>query len=97
MPLEESQVQHVARLARIRLTPEEIHEMTTQLDKIVGYVGELDGVDTADVEPTFHVLPVHNVFRPDEIQASLDPEAALASAPKRSGTSFQVPTVIEEA
>ena len=62
----------------------------------IDYVGQLEEVNTDAVEPTFHVEPIQNVYRADEVTPSLGADAALASAPKRSGSSFGVPAVIEE-
>ncbi|MBN1844322.1 MAG: Asp-tRNA(Asn)/Glu-tRNA(Gln) amidotransferase subunit GatC [Sedimentisphaerales bacterium] len=91
------QVRHVAKLARLACTDEEIAEFTEQLAAILQYVGQLEQVDTADVEPLAHCLPVHNVFRRDEVRPSLTNDQALANAPQRDGEFFAVPKVLDDA
>ena len=88
-------VEHVAMLARLELSDEEKHAMTAQLRDILHYVAKLNELDTDAVEPTAHILPMHNVQRPDEQGPSLDVEAVLQNAPKRTGELFQVPLVVE--
>ncbi|MBI3088525.1 MAG: Asp-tRNA(Asn)/Glu-tRNA(Gln) amidotransferase subunit GatC [Candidatus Omnitrophica bacterium] len=88
-------VQHVARLARIRLEDAELATFVPQLDEILGYVRQLQSVSTEGVEPTSHVLPLANVTRPDANQPCLDPERALRLAPARHNQFVKVPKVIE--
>jgi len=89
-------VEHVARLARLDLTPEEKERMRSQLDAILGYVEQLQRVDTAGVEPTAHVLPLANVMRDDEVRPSYPVEAMLANAPEPQDGQFRVPRILEE-
>jgi aspartyl-tRNA(Asn)/glutamyl-tRNA(Gln) amidotransferase subunit C len=77
------------------LTPEELATMTGQLGSIVGYVAQLQKIDTAGVEPLAHALAVQNVFRDDAPLPSLSPEEALANAPARRDPFFRVPAVLE--
>jgi aspartyl-tRNA(Asn)/glutamyl-tRNA(Gln) amidotransferase subunit C len=89
------QVEHVAMLARLELTEDEKHALTPQLDEVLGYVEKLNELDTDAVEPTAHILPIHNVMRSDELRPSLEPEDVLRNAPKLTGTLFQVPRIVE--
>jgi aspartyl-tRNA(Asn)/glutamyl-tRNA(Gln) amidotransferase subunit C len=89
------EVEHVARLARLELTDEEKERMRAQLDSILSYIDTLSELDTSSVEPTSHVLPMTNVFREDEVRASLSQEEALANAPDRHDLLFRVPRILE--
>ena len=91
-----AQVEHVARLARLDLGPEEKERMRGQLDAILGYVEQLRQVDTTGVEPTAHVLPLVNVLREDEVRPSYPVEAVLANAPEPEDGQFRVPRILEE-
>ena len=95
--LTEEQVRHVAKLARLKCSDDEIKEFTGQLGAILEYVAQLEAVDTENVEPLAHCLPVHNVFRNDEIKPSLANDAALANAPQRDEGFFAVPKVLDDA
>jgi aspartyl-tRNA(Asn)/glutamyl-tRNA(Gln) amidotransferase subunit C len=95
--LTEQEVRHVAKLARLKCTDEEIVTLTNQLGAILGYFAQLEELDTTDVEPLAHCLPIHNVFREDEIQPSLSNDEALANAPQRDGEFFAVPKVLGDA
>ena len=91
-----AEVEHVARLARLELTNAEKERMRGQLDAILGYIETLQQVDTTDVPPTAHVLPLVNVMREDEMRPSYPVEAMLANAPDLKGESFRVPRILEE-
>ena len=91
-----AEVEHVARLARLDLSPEEKERMRAQLDAILAYIDKLRELDTADVEPTSHAIPVTNVMREDEIRPSFPREEMLANAPELDGDFFRVPKIIEE-
>ena len=88
-------VRRIADLARIQLSPEEEARARTELGSIVGYVGQLNELDTSGIEPRHHVLDLRNVMREDEVQASLPVEEALRNAPQHKGDFFVVPRVIE--
>ncbi len=88
-------VAHVARLARLELSDEEAARMEVQMGGILGYIGLIDLVDTANVPPTSHVLSIANVMREDEVRPSLPLEKGLANAPERTGTAFKVPRILE--
>ena len=90
------EVQHVARLARLSLTDEELERMREQLDAILAYIDKLRELDVEGVEPTSHAVPLVNVMRDDEITPSLSQDAALANAPDRAGELFRVPRIIED-
>ena len=91
-----AEVEHVARLARLDLAPEEKERLRGQLDAILGYVEQLRRVDTAGVAPTAHVLPLANVMREDEVRPSYPVEAMLANAPAADDGQFRVPRILEE-
>lgn len=90
-------VRKVARLARLKLTPDEEQRFAAQLGQILTYVETIGEVATADVEPLAHTTEITNVFRPDRPQPSLPRETALANAPNQDGKYFLVPQIIEGA
>ncbi len=89
-------VDHVARLARLALTPEEKARIGEQLAKILTYIDTLNRLGTEGVEPTTHAVPVVNVMRDDEVGPCLSPDEALANAPDRVEGFFRVPRIIED-
>jgi aspartyl-tRNA(Asn)/glutamyl-tRNA(Gln) amidotransferase subunit C len=89
-------VEHVARLSRLALTDQEKERMRRELDGILSYIDKLRALDTADVPPTSHAVPMTNVMREDEPRPSLSQDEMLANAPERSGEFFRVPKIIEE-
>ncbi|MGY4691126.1 Asp-tRNA(Asn)/Glu-tRNA(Gln) amidotransferase subunit GatC [Salibacterium sp. K-3] len=89
------QVKHVAHLARLSVTEEEVDTFTEQLDAIIEFAEQLNELDTDDVEPTTHVLDIHNVLRKDEQRPSLDREDALKNAPDQEDGQVKVPSVLE--
>jgi aspartyl-tRNA(Asn)/glutamyl-tRNA(Gln) amidotransferase subunit C len=91
-----AEVEHVARLARLALDPDEKHAMRSQLDAILGYVERLGEIDTGGVPPTAHVLPLANVLREDEVRPSYPVEAMLGNAPEAEDGAFRVPKILEE-
>lgn len=96
MPLTKAEVEHVARLARLELSESEKEEFTGQLNDILGFVEKLNKLDTANIEPTAHAIPVTNVFRHDQAGTSLETESALVNAPDQAGNFFKVPKILEE-
>lgn len=88
-------IQYVARLARIELTPEEQQRLGDQLGNILGYVAKLKEVDVEGIEPTAHAFPLTNVTRPDEARPSMDHDDALRNAPAKAGGLFVVPKIVE--
>ncbi|MCC7201367.1 MAG: Asp-tRNA(Asn)/Glu-tRNA(Gln) amidotransferase subunit GatC [Nitrospirae bacterium] len=95
MKITRREVEHVAKLARLALRDEEIEVLATQLSNILTYVEKLNELDTKNVDPTSHVLPVKNVLREDIVRTSLDREKVLGNAPDRTEEFFRVPKVIE--
>ena len=89
-------VEHVARLARLALTPEELERMRTQLNSILVHIDALKAVDTEGIEGTSHAVPLVNIMRDDEPRPSFPAEAMLANAPDRAGEFFRVPRIIED-
>ena len=94
--IDREQVRHVAHLARLKLTDNQVDRFRDDLSAVLDYVNLLSRVDTQGVEPTAHPLPLRNVFRDDRPGASLTPEAALANAPQREQTFFRVPKVLDQ-
>ncbi len=88
------QVRYIAHLSRLELDPEEEKKFTKQLGDILSYVEKLRELDTTNVPPTSHVLPITNVFREDKLDFSLSPEEALANAPSRKKNQFKVPRIL---
>ncbi len=95
MKLSSKEVEHIAMLARLKLTEEEKELFSEQLSKILDYIEKLNELDTEDVEPTSHVIPLRNVFREDHPAQSLSVDDALKNAPDRSGPFYRVPKIIE--
>jgi aspartyl-tRNA(Asn)/glutamyl-tRNA(Gln) amidotransferase subunit C len=91
MAIERDDVLHVARLARLALTEEELDRLGRELNAILQAVGKVSELDLDDVEPTSHPLELVNVWAEDEPRPSLPVEEALANAPERDGDFFRVP------
>lgn len=91
-----AEVEHVARLARLDLSPEEKERVRSQLDTILAYIDKLRQLDTENVEPTSHAVPIVNVMRDDEVRPCFPLVDMLANAPDRDGDLFRVPKIIEE-
>ena len=91
MAITRDDVLHVAALAELELSEEEIARLTEQLGDILAAVGKVSELDLSDVPPTSHPLSVVNVFRPDEPRPSLPLEDVFANAPGRDGDHFRVP------
>lgn len=89
-------IEKVSLLARLRLTEEELATMTEQLQRIVGYVEQLNELDTEGIVPMAHALEMSNVFADDVPHDHLPREAALANAPKRDEECYRVPAVMGE-
>ena len=89
-------VEHVAALARLGLTDDEIDRMQGQLNRILEAIGQLQSVDTSAVGPTAQVIALENVMREDVSRGPMARDAALANAPLREGNHLRVPVVLEE-
>jgi aspartyl-tRNA(Asn)/glutamyl-tRNA(Gln) amidotransferase subunit C len=89
-------VEHVAKLARLRFTKEELEKFTRQFNQILEYMEKLNELDTSNVEPLSHVIELHNVLREDRARPSYPREEVLKNAPAHDGKFFKVPKVIGE-
>ena len=88
-------VEYVAELARIKLTPDEIKIFESQLALVLEHVAKLNEVDVSQVEPMAHSFPIYNVFREDETRECLDREVALSNAPHQAQGLFIVTKVVD--
>jgi aspartyl-tRNA(Asn)/glutamyl-tRNA(Gln) amidotransferase subunit C len=89
-------VVHVARLARLALTEDELASLTRELGAILDHAARVSALDTDGVPPTAHPLPLLNVFRPDEVAPTLDRDEVLAQAPDVEDGRFRVPRILGE-
>ena len=96
-PISRADVAHVAHLARLALTEEEIERFTAQLAAVLGHAADLAALDLSGVAPTAHPLPLRNVLRDDEVRPGLDREETLAQAPASEDGRFLVPRILGEA
>ena len=94
--IDEDRVRHIATLSRLELSDEEVAAFSGQLSAILEYVEQLNRLDTDDVEPTAHPLPLRNVFRDDEPDEPIGTEAALSNAPQRADGFYKTPKVIDQ-
>ena len=95
MKIDKSQVEHVAQLARLHFNEEQLEMFVNQLNSILDYFDKLQDLDTSDIEPTSHVLAIHNAFRNDEVKSFADKDLLLQNAPSEEYKCFKVPKVIE--
>jgi aspartyl-tRNA(Asn)/glutamyl-tRNA(Gln) amidotransferase subunit C len=91
-----AEVAHLARLARLELSEQELDHFATQLDVIIGAVARVAEVAADDIPPTSHSVPLTNVFRDDALRPCLTPEEALAGAPAAENDRFRVPRILDE-
>jgi aspartyl-tRNA(Asn)/glutamyl-tRNA(Gln) amidotransferase subunit C len=89
-------VEHVAALARLGLSDDEIERMVRELNHILEAIAALQDVDTSTIGPTAQVIPLENVMRDDEVRDGISRDAALANAPLREGVHLRVALVLEE-
>ena len=94
--IEKADLMHVAALARLALSEDEIASMTADLERMLDYVATLDALETEGVEPTAQGFELPTPLRPDVPAAPLDPELAMANAPAHEGSAFLVPKMLEE-
>ena len=90
------EVEHVARLARLELRPEDQERMRRELDGILAYIDKLRALDVDGVEPTSHAVPLTNIMRDDEPRPSFPRDEMLVNAPDPHGDFFRVPKIIED-
>ena len=95
MALTRSQVEHVAKLARLGLSEAETTLYTEQMSRILDHVESLNRLDTSDVPPTYHAVALQNVLRADKPHQSLDREKLLSQAPDAEAGCFKVPKITE--
>ncbi len=98
MPLTRAQVQHIAELAKLKLTEDEIDRMTPQLSAILDHAARLQELDTDAISPTASVVPLQNVMRQDRVAPSLSRDDVLANAPDKDerGEFFRVRAILKE-
>jgi aspartyl-tRNA(Asn)/glutamyl-tRNA(Gln) amidotransferase subunit C len=89
-----AEVEHVAKLARLQISSEEKEDLTEQMNRILLYMEKLNELNTVGVEPTSHVLDLHNAFRADAVKESLAREQTLENAPEANEAEFIVPRII---
>lgn len=94
MSITKKDVIHVAGLARLGLNDDETEKYEKELNDVLNFMEKLNELDTEGIQPTNHVLDIHNVFRADVVEASLDVEDVLANAPDRDDDCFKVPSII---
>lgn len=90
--IDREQVLHVARLARLQLTEQEVERMSGELSHVLDHIERIGELELAGVPPTTHVVDVSNALRPDEPEPSLPRDVALANAPAVAGGGFLVPS-----
>jgi aspartyl-tRNA(Asn)/glutamyl-tRNA(Gln) amidotransferase subunit C len=95
MTLTRDEVEHIAELARLTLTDEEIARYSEQLSAILEYFASLQTLDTTDIPPTSSVLAARSVLRPDEPRPGLSKDDLLRNAPETEANQFRVPPVLE--
>ena len=93
--LTRADVEHVARLARLALDDDEIEQFTRELGVILEHADQVAALDTHDVPPTAHPLPLTNVLRPDAPRPSLDRDEVMAAAPEAEDGQFRVPRILD--
>ena len=96
-PISRADVAHVAHLARLALTDEELERFTAQLAAVLGHADDVAALDLSGVAPTAHPLPLRNVLRDDEVRPCLDRDETLAQAPAAEDGRFRVPRILGEA
>jgi aspartyl-tRNA(Asn)/glutamyl-tRNA(Gln) amidotransferase subunit C len=94
--LSRDEVAHLARLARLAVTDEELDRFADQLGDVLDAVAQVGKADVADVPPTTHAVPTTNVVRPDEVTPSLPRDVVLAEAPAAEDDRFRVPRILGE-
>lgn len=94
--IDQDQVRKVAGLSRLELTEAEVEEFAGQLSAILDYVEKMNELDTENVQPLAHCLPISNCFRQDQVKKSLGTEKTLSNAPQRDGDFFKVPKILDD-
>lgn len=94
MSINKDKIHHTALSARIALSEEEADTYTNHLNSVLGWIEKLNEIDVQTIEPTYHILPVSNVFRKDEVTRSLDLKKTLENAPDTKESFFSVPKIV---
>lgn len=94
MALSESEVRHVALLARLALTDDEIHTLSGELNSVLGHIDAIQRLDLTGVEPTAHAIPVVNRTRADVVKPGLDRDVALMNAPESQDGAIVIPRIV---
>jgi len=87
------EVEHIAQLAELKLTDEELDKFSEQLSDVIRSFEKLDELDTENIEPTAYTVPMKNILRKDEVKDSMDREKVLANAPDKKDGHFRVPEI----
>ena len=95
MSVNVDEVKNIAKLAKLKLSDDEVQEFTKGMNQILDYMDKLNELDTSNVKPLSHPLEKVNVFREDELKTSIEREEALKNAPDRTDEFFRVPKVIK--
>lgn len=95
LDLSDAEILHVARLARLRLTTDELGPVRQDLNRVLAYVSQLQALDLDGVDPTMHVLKTRAPLREDQKEPSLSPTEALANGPRVQDGMFMVPRIME--
>ncbi len=95
MKITQNDVEYVAKLARLHISQEQKEKLTEDMAAIIAFADKLSEIDTNDVKPAAHAIPVNNVFRNDEVQQSIDRELLLRNAPQKEAGCFSVPKIVE--
>ena len=94
-PITRDEVEHVARLARLAITPDEAERLTHELAGILEHADDVAALDLADIPPTAHPLPLVNVLRRDEVRPTLPRDEVLAAAPDAEDGRFRGPRILD--
>ncbi len=94
MSISEADVRHVALLARLALSDEQIARLQVELNSILGHIEQMRKLDLEDVEPTSHSIPLRNATRPDVVKPGLSREMALLNAPEAEDGAFVIPRIV---
>lgn len=88
-------IEYVSKLARLNLSEKEKEKLTLEMANIISYVDKLNELDTSDVPPMSHIIPIKNVFREDRVEKSYDRDKILVNAPSQEKGCFKVPKIVE--
>ena len=95
MKITPEDVKYIAGLAMFKVSDEELPRLHGEMETVIEYAGRLNEADTEGLEPTYHILPLENVFREDVVTSNFDRDKLLANAPSQYNGCFEVPKVVE--